>query len=92
MGVYTHIGLHDQSSAIESLPAPPGGTPSGHGKAKQPASANGKADGSQSPAPGDATGLGQLDAVWGTLPENIKAGILALVNAAVEPRKGSVVT
>ena len=25
MGVYTHIGLHDQSSAIESLPAPPGG-------------------------------------------------------------------
>ncbi len=23
MGVYTHIGLHDQTTAIESLPAPP---------------------------------------------------------------------
>ena len=23
MGVYTHIGLHDQTSAVESLPAPP---------------------------------------------------------------------
>ncbi len=26
MGVYTHIGLHDQITAIESLPAPPGAT------------------------------------------------------------------
>jgi hypothetical protein len=27
MGIYTHIGLHDQTTAIESLPAPPSLTP-----------------------------------------------------------------
>ena len=25
LGRYTHVGLHDQSAAIEALPAPPGG-------------------------------------------------------------------
>ncbi len=24
LGVYTHVELHDQTAAIESLPAPPG--------------------------------------------------------------------
>jgi hypothetical protein len=28
----------------------------------------------------------QLDAVWRTLPDNVKSGILALVNAAVKPQ------
>jgi hypothetical protein len=23
LGVYTHVGLHDQTAAIEALPAPP---------------------------------------------------------------------
>ena len=26
LGCYTHVGLHDQSAAIEALPAPPGGS------------------------------------------------------------------
>jgi len=29
---------------------------------------------------------GQNDAVWGALPDNVRSGILALVNAAVRPQ------
>jgi integrase len=35
MGIYTHIGLHDQTVAITSLPAPPA---SGHGNGEKPRS------------------------------------------------------
>jgi hypothetical protein len=65
MGIYTHINLDDQSSAIESSPAPPGVKINGNGKAK--------AKGSE---------LGQLNAMWGNLSEDVKARVLALVNAA----------
>lgn len=93
MGVYTHIGLHDQSSAIELLPAPPElaasqrpASPNGNSTAK-PRSSNGKprrqeAVSGQHSSP--ITEPGQLDSVWGTLPDNVKSGILALVNAAVK--------
>jgi hypothetical protein len=33
MGVYTHIGLHEQTVAIGSLPVPPG---NGHGDGEKP--------------------------------------------------------
>ena len=82
MGVYTHIGLHDQSAAIELLPAPPE-----IGTAKKGSSnGNGKVNGS-SPAVPD---LGQLGLVWGKLPEKVKAEIVAVVNAAV--KEGCVAT
>jgi hypothetical protein len=32
MGIYTHIGLHDQTRAIESLPAPPETKEGGNGQ------------------------------------------------------------
>ena len=32
----------------------------------------------------------RLDAIWGTLPDNVKSGILTLFNAAVKPQKGCV--
>ncbi len=92
MGVYTHIGLHDQTMAIERLPSPPGlenGQATG-----TPASANGAADRNSpnglAPRPEVAAGqppspikeVDQLDAVWATLPDNIKSSLLTLVNAA----------
>ena len=92
---YTHIGLDDQRTAIELLPAPPALRP-------VPANGNGALPGKPSngkvrrqeavsgqPA-GPIAEIGQLDAVWATLPDNVKSGILALVNAAVRPQEGSV--
>ena len=69
MGVYTHINLHDQSVAIELLPAPP------EIKKTKKGSANGRVNGS-SPAVPD------LGAAWGKLPEKVKAEIVAMVDAA----------
>ena len=71
MGVYTHIGLHDQSAAIEMLPAPP------EIRKTRKGSSNGKLNGS-SPAVPD------LGAAWAKLPEKVKAEIVAMVNGAVE--------
>ena len=68
MGVYTHINLDDQSSAIESLPAPPA------------AKINGKAKTIEV----TKTELGQLDSMWGELQENIKARILTLAGVAAK--------
>jgi site-specific recombinase XerD len=69
MGVYTHINLNDQSSAIELLPAPPVLRPST------------KAPGANVAGPAGANGhmgdLGQLDALWAKLPEHVKAELLA---------------
>jgi integrase len=79
MGVYTHIGLHDQTTAIESLPAPSELRPS----AKVP-QANAQAGGNGAEpkgANGQANGTGQLDALWAQLPEHVKAGLLAMVKA-----------
>jgi hypothetical protein len=66
MGVYTHINLHDQSSAIESLPAPPSVKINGKDKSKQ--------------SKGAVAELGQLGAMWGNLSEDFKGRILALAN------------
>jgi hypothetical protein len=65
------FGLHDQSAAIELLPAPPEIKKSGKG------SANGKVNGS-SPAVPD------LGAAWAKLPEKVKAEIVVMVNAAAK--------
>jgi integrase/recombinase XerD len=62
MGTYTHINLHEQSSAIELLPAPP--VVNGNGKAK--------------PAKAADNGLSKLDAIWDKLPADVKAQILSL--------------
>jgi hypothetical protein len=70
MGVYTHINLHDQFSAIESLPATPTVGINGNDKAKAA-----KAAGADQ---------GQLDAMWGNLSEDIKARILTLAGAAMK--------
>lgn len=98
MGVYTHIGLHDQTTAIERLPAPPGLE---NGQAT-PGSANGAADKNSpngtAPRPEVIPGqlstpikeIGQLDAAWATLPDNIKSSLLALVNVAIQQQQGSV--
>jgi hypothetical protein len=92
MGVYTHIGLHDQSAAIELLPAPPeigmagNGSSKGNGKAKFAKVVNGSRNGSSPAAPD----LGQLGAVWSKLPENVKTEIVAMVNAAA--KEGSATT
>jgi hypothetical protein len=32
--------------------------------------------------------IGQLDVVWGRLPDNVKSDIRTLVNAAVKPQEG----
>jgi hypothetical protein len=86
MGVYTHIGLHDQTSAIESLPAPPelSATP------RPAANGNGAAQvgGSTQKAASAVAEIGQLEAVWGALPDDIKSGILALASGAVVPQQG----
>ncbi len=79
MGVYTHIGLHDQSAAIEMLPAPPEIKKS----KKSSANGNGKVNGT-SPAVPD------LGAAWATLPEKVKAEIVAMVNAAA--KEGGIAT
>jgi site-specific recombinase XerD len=99
MGVYTHIGLHDQSTAIELLPAPPDLsairrpiTANGNGAAKA-GSSNGKPRrqeaASGQPAETIAE-IGQLEAVWGGLPDDVKSGILALASGAIVPQQGSV--
>jgi hypothetical protein len=36
--------------------------------------------------------VGHLDTLWPTLPEGTKAGILALIAAAVKPEEGSMAT
>jgi hypothetical protein len=61
------FNLHDQSSAIESLPAPSAVKINGNGKAK---------------ATGAVVDFSKLDAIWANLPENIKARILNLANGA----------
>jgi len=73
MGVYTHINLNDQSSAIELLPAPPELRPSTKAPGATvagPAAANGHTD-----------DKGQLDALWAKLPEHVKADLLAQIKA-----------
>jgi hypothetical protein len=67
MGVYTHINLDDQSSAIELLPAPPG------------VAINCKAKVAKAPE----TSLSRLDASWSRLPEDVKTRILALANVTI---------
>ena len=68
MGVYTHIGLHDQSAAIELLPAPP------EVKKSKKGLTNGKVNGSPPVVP-------DLGAAWATLSEKVKAEIVAMVDA-----------
>jgi len=68
MGVYTHTNLDEQSLAIESLPAPP----------------SEKFNGKKKVVKTMVAGLGQLDAMWGDLPEDIKARILNLANEAAK--------
>ena len=85
MGVYTHIGLHDQSTAIELLPAPPeliAGkvvTAQGNGNGKVKSSNGEFANGRHSTLAAD---VGQPDSLWLTLPDNIKVGILAMISTA----------
>ncbi len=67
MGTYTHINLHEQSSAIELLPAPP--VVNGNGKVT---------------ATKAVPGIGQLDAIWGKLSDDVKARILDLARAATK--------
>jgi len=73
MGVYTHINLNDQSSAIELLPAPPELRPST------------KAPGATVAGPAGAVGhtddKGDRDALWAKLPEHVKADLLAQIKA-----------
>ena len=94
MGVYTHIGLHDQRTAIELLPPPELRPAAANGNGASLAKAsNGKARRQEAVSGQPAEPIAQieqLDAVWGTLPDNVKSGILALVNAAVKPHEGSV--
>lgn len=85
MGIYTHIGLNDQSTAIELLPAPPElavgkvGTEQGNG--------NGKLSNGEVANAAPAVDVAQL---WPTLPDNVKAGILAMINAAGGTGEGCV--
>jgi hypothetical protein len=76
MDVYTHIGLHDQRTAIELLPAPLELRPSAKGP-----QANGQAGGNGAKPNGQADGKGKLDALWAQLPERVKAELLAMVKA-----------
>jgi hypothetical protein len=77
MCVYTPIGLHDQSAAIELMPAPP------EIKRKRKGASNGQVNGS-SPA------LPDLGAAWAKLPDKVKAEIVAMANVAA--KEGSVAT
>jgi hypothetical protein len=98
MGVYTHIGLHDQTTAIERLPAPPELTAQPFGKpiaadVVDAASAKKKSSNGHDSHTAKvqlSSDLSQLDSVWNTLPDNIKAGILALANVAIVPQQDSV--
>jgi len=89
MGVYTHIGLHDQSSAIELLPAPPQVDADKLPTADGNSSIRGKRSlNVASTSHGNIRHLmpvsdpSQLDSLWPTLPEDTKAGILALISSA----------
>ena len=81
MGIYTHIGLHDQTTAIERLPAPPSGNLLGN---------NGitikKVNGSKPKFTSPISDLGQLDSVWGRMPGDIKTQIFSLINMAVKSK------
>jgi integrase len=82
MGVYTHIGLHDQTSAIELLPAPPTiAIPNQNTDIPVP---NRNEKGSRPTLLSEISDLRQLDSIWATLPDNIKADILSLVNTAAK--------
>jgi hypothetical protein len=88
MGVYTHIGLNDQKTAIELLPSPPELRPSG-----KTSPANGRAGGNgdqTNPANGQPLDNRQLDALWAQLPEQVKARLLAMAKAgpASDPAAG----
>lgn len=82
MGVYTHIGLNDQKTAIELLPPPPELRPS-----KKTRPSDGQAGGNGAdPANGQVLDKQQLDALWAQLPEQVKAALLA--NVQVDPEDG----
>jgi len=53
LGVYTHVGVHDQTAAIGSLPAPPGESVGPANEAATLAATG--TDGPQRPTPGDET-------------------------------------
>jgi integrase/recombinase XerD len=79
MGVYTHIGLHDQKTAIELLPSPP----ALRSLSKTPPS-NEQAGGDMPETNLDNPQVldsRQLDALWARLPEHVKAGLLAIAKA-----------
>ncbi len=73
MGVSTHIGLHDLSTAIELWPASPEIRKSGKG------SANGKVNGSSPAVP-------VLGVAWAKLPDKVKTEIVAMVIEAAKER------
>ena len=79
MGVYTHIGLHDQTTAIELLPAPPELRPS----ARAPQGNMQVCDNGTEPKEpnGHTTGKVPLDALWAQLPEQVKTRLLATLKA-----------
>jgi len=85
MGVYTHLGLHDQTAAIESLPPPPELRPSGKSNGNGQAGGNGA-------TPKGANGQGHdkapLDALWAQLPEDVKARLLARAGPGSDPTAG----
>jgi len=84
MGVYTHIGLNDQKTAIELLPPPPVLRPS-----KKAPPSNGQAGGNGAdPANGQVLHKQQLDALWAQLPEQVKTALLASVQVNPENGKG----
>jgi hypothetical protein len=79
MGVYTHIGLHDQQMAIELLPSPPELRPSGK---TPPSTAQAGGNGAQTnPANDQILDNRQLDALWAQLPEHVKSRLLATAKA-----------
>jgi hypothetical protein len=71
--VYTRIGLHDQRTAIELLPAPP--------ELRPLAKVNGHGGVDLKKPNGHANGKGQLDALWAQLPEHVKAELFTMVKA-----------
>jgi hypothetical protein len=106
MGVYTHIGLHDQTTAIERLPSPPelaarepcATSPAANGKVA--ALAKTKLSNGELAVPRNGSDqhsalvaeVGPLDTLWRTLPDDVKAGIFALITAAAKPGESSVVS
>ena len=100
---YTHIGLNDQTTAIELLPAPPELAPGKPSTEQNSANGNGGgckvktssgevASGGNGQSPLPISDRGKLDAIWPALPDSVKAGILAMIHAAVEPGEGAVAT